>query len=166
MRKYNKIFVLILVVCVFISMMIIYDFSNNQNDYSRAIYSVILHNCTKEYIDNIKISYGKDINNPDSVVIYQNVNNIKPNEYRKVNIPTTIPSPNAQIPYNVWVSIENENGFTNYEAGYFGVETGGVALFEVIIKDDILKAKRVYPHEKKFKKIYKRHKNNQNELTW
>lgn len=136
------------------------------SSFNRAIYSVVIHNDTNETLNDITILYGKDNAEPNTVVEGGRMDHLKPNEYRKVNILTSSPSEKAIAPYNVWVEIFHNGLKQNHIAGYFGKNTGGLAYFELSIKDNELIAQRIYQHEKEYKKIFQRNKKKQLELSW
>lgn len=164
-HKYSILFILffgILLLIVFLYMNII---NLNQN-FDRAVYSVVIHNCSNETIDNIQILYGRDADEVNSVVMIGEINNLLADEYRKINISTGSPSNNAEVPYNVWVSMQQKDKIINHPAGYFGVGTGGLALFKTTNDNGVITLDRIYQHENEYKKVYKRNKENQNELSW
>ncbi len=171
MQKKHTIFIIlgltfVLTIILILSCIIYMHCSINFSlqNFNRAIYSVVIHNNTNMILDDIQVFYGSDINNKHSVVLFESISNIKPDEYRKINIPTD--SPDAQPPYNVWLCVQIADATQTYAAGYFGEDTGGLAVFKVTTDNDVLNFQRIYQHEKIYKYIYKRNKKNQQELSW
>lgn len=135
-------------------------------EFNRAVYSVVLHNDTDMVVENITISYGRNSEDPASVFEVSQIVNLNPNEYRKVNISTTSPSEQAKAPYNVWAKLVHKESIEEISAGYFGIETGGLAVINVQMENQKLVLQRVFQHERAYKKIYRRNLKNQKELVW
>lgn len=136
------------------------------SDYDRTIYSVIIHNNTKNEIDNISVVYGRSIEDKDTLFEFCRINDLKPDEYRKVNIHTNTPSEKAQVPYNVFVTFKHGDYETFSTAGYFGQGSGGISFLEFKNSENKLKLQRVYEHEWRYKKILRRHYKKQFEYCW
>lgn len=151
---------LIFSACVYV----IYNFPPYGKDYDKEVYSVVIYNQTDRVFNNISIVCGRDVKIPETVEVVGKVNDLHPKEYRKINISTSKPPQRAEIPYNVSVVLED---FGIYEAaGYFGIETGGLAMLSIVEDEDTILLNRVYKHEHLFKKVERRHNQNQNELSW
>ena len=132
-------------------------------DYNRATYSVVIHNNTELADINITISYGPDPNDKN-LVEYAQVADLKGAEYRKINIPTD--KLTTSPPYNVWVEINSSYGNEQLCVGYFGVKTGGFAVVEIGRIKNELDIKQLSESDGLYKKVYRRHRKNQEELSW
>lgn len=149
---------------LFVIAAVVYEFPPIGKNFNRSVYSVVIHNQTDMVLDSIFILCGSDIKIPETVEKVGEINGLQPKEYRKVNILTSNSPPKAHVPYNVHVVL---NEFGIYEvAGYFGIETGGLAVLSISEKDGSILLNRVYEHEHLYKKIDRRNKRNQNELSW
>ena len=152
----------IIVAVIFISIQLL----RTSNDFDRAVYSIVFHNNLDEILNGITVSYGANIEDSNSIVTAEIINGLKPNEYRKVNISTKNPSQSAKSPFNVWIEITYNGQKISCSAGHFGIETGGLAYFELYTDTNELILKQIYSHERKYKRIYQRNKRNQSELSW
>lgn len=107
---------------------------------------------------------GRDIKDPETVAVVGEINDLQPKEFRKINISTSNPPQQAAVPYNVSVVL---NEFETYEAaGYFGIETGGLAVLSILENESTISLKRIHESERLYKKINRRNNQNQNELSW
>lgn len=140
------------------------NFPIMKNNYRRDVYSVIVFNNTDTNVSNISILVGKDANDVETITEVANIEKIAPNEYRKINIDTSNPSPELKLPYNVFVKL---NGKSIIEtAGYFGIKTGGMALIYVNDSSDGAVLQRVFEHDKRYKRVYKKDLKNQELMSW
>ena len=158
----------VFVICFLFIIVLLINHLNNliiPKNYNRNIYSVIIHNTSKSEIHDIVVSYGRNVEDSDTLYQFCEIENLRSNEYKKINIDTTKPSEQAQIPYNVFVSIKSDVCKTYTTAGYFGKGTGGMAYVECNIEDKP-EFKRIYNHTRKYKKMLKRHYKNQYECCW
>ena len=134
------------------------------NDYRRDVYSVIVFNNTDDDVFNISIFVGGDSNSVESTTRIASIEKISPNEYKKVNIDTSYPSPEWQIPYNVFVKMDNKPYMDT--AGYFGIKTGGNALFYANHTSNGVILQRIFEHDRRYKSVYRKHLRNQNLMSW
>lgn len=141
-----------------------YNFSPINEDFNRAVYSVVVYNQTDQVLNNISILCGRDIKDPETVAVVGEINDLQPKEFRKINISTSNPPQQAAVPYNVSVVL---NEFEIYEAaGYFGIETGGLAVLSILENESTISLNRIHESERLYKKINRRNNQNQNELSW
>lgn len=132
------------------------------NDYRRDVYSVIIFNNTDD-VFNISIFVGGESNSVESTQI-ASIEKISPNEYKKVNIDTSAPSPEWQIPYNVFVKMDSKPYMDT--AGYFGIKTGGMALFYANHTSNGVILQRIFEHDRRYKSVYRKHLRNQDLMSW
>ena len=135
-------------------------------NYDRTIYSVVIHNSSEFEIDDILVSYGHSLEDESTLFEFCRIDELHSDEYRKINIDTTTPSEQAQVPYNVFVSVNYGEHKTFSTAGYFGEGSGGLSYLELKIDDGKPTLQRVYEHEREYKRILKRHYKNQTESSW
>lgn len=145
-------------------MWILGDFSIMKGNYRRDVYSVIVFNNTDTHISNISILVGKDANNVETITKVASIEKIAPGEYKKINIDTSNPSPELKLPYNVFVKIDDKSAVET--AGYFGINTGGMALLYVNDSSDGAVLQRVFEHDKRYKRVYKKDLKNQELMSW
>ena len=165
----NKKLIINCTVLVFITLILMswyYYINLIPTEYDRAIYSVVIHNNTNIIFDDVNILYGNSIDDINTVFHFEQLQGLEAGRYRKVNIPTKEPSKKAKLPYNVYVSVKFNGCNYNLPVGHFGIETGGLAVVELELKDNTPILKRIYQHESKYKKIMRRHYRNQFELSW
>lgn len=160
----KKIILCIVLLILSIVFVVSCTFSPINEDFNRAVYSVVVYNQTDQVLNNISILCGRDIKDLETVAVVGEINDLQPKEFRKINISTSNPPQQADVPYNVSVVL---NDFEIYEAaGYFGMETGGLAVVSIFENEGVASLKRIYEHERLYKKVEKRHNRNQNELSW
>ena len=135
-------------------------------NYDRTIYTVVIHNTSEIEFDDVLVLYGHSMENEDTLFEFCRIDKLHPDEYRKININTTTPSEQAQVPYNVFVSVKYGEHTTFSTAGYFGKGSGGLSYLELKINDGKPMLQRIYEHEREYKRILKRHYKNQFETSW
>ncbi len=134
------------------------------NDYRRDVYSIIVFNNTDDDVFNISIFVGEDSNSAESTTRIASIEKISPNEYKKVNIDTSDPPPEWQTPYNVFVKMDNRTYMDT--AGYFGIKTGGMALFYANYTGNDVILQRIFEHDRRYKSVYRKHLRNQDLMSW
>lgn len=160
----KKIIIVVVLLMSSILTFVIFTFPPISKNFNRAVYTVVVHNQTEKTLSNISIVCGRDIKTPKTVEVVGEIDDLQPKEYRKINILTSNRPKKASAPYNVNVVL---NDFNIYEvAGYFGIETGGLAVLLISENDGTISLKRIYEHEHLYKKINRRNNQNQNELSW
>ena len=152
-------FVFILIVCAF---MYIFNIVPTADGYNRATYSVVLYNETNEIQNDIKVLYGRDSRAFDSLVLHDTVNDLKPSQCIKIQIPTS--SDKVDSSNNVYISVNNDKDIVS--CGYFGVNTGGFAMVKIYKQNEATLIKRLSEKEFKYKKAYFMERRQQNKLTW
>lgn len=135
-------------------------------NYDRTIYTIVIHNTSEFEVDDILVLYGHSMEDEDSLFEFCRIDKLHSGEYRKININTTTPSEQAQVPYNVFVSVKYGEHKTFSTAGYFGQGTGGLSYLELKIDNGKPILQRIYEHERAYKKMLKRHHKNQFEKSW
>ena len=162
--KKTKIILLLAFLMILLLGATFYMFITVSKDYNWEIYSVVVQNQTDEIINNISIFCGQDIKKPNTVENVGTINDLQPKEYRKVNIPTSNRLSKASVPYNVSVVLED---FGIYEAaGYFGLETGGLAVLTISENNGVVSLNRIHEHDRLYRKISRRNNKNQSEISW
>ena len=122
------------------------------DDYEREIYSVMLLNNTNDILNNTEILYGFG----DDFKTYVVISDIKPHEYKKVNIPTNIQSPGS---YNVYIKFHDDYNMNPISVGYFGTGTGD---FEAINISGMSNEIKILPNDSRlYRKLFRWHLKNQ-----
>ncbi len=131
-------------------------------NYNRSIYSVVVYNTTDIPIDRMEVVVG------ENRLFFKSIDDIKPQEYRKVNILTEESNfiDTIEPPYNVYVR-EPNNINTEICIGYFGIRTGGVEVVNIVHNDEknIILEKENHS-SRKYIRILRLHRKNQNLLNW
>ena len=131
-------------------------------NYNRSMYSIVVNNTTDISIDSLEVFAG------ENRLFVQSIDDIKPKEYRKINIPTYESDFIDSItpPYNVYIR-ERNNINTEICVGYFGIRTGGVELVNIAYNDEkniILEQENHL--SQKYIRTLRLHRKNQNLLSW
>ena len=131
-------------------------------NYDRRIYSIVLYNTTDVAVDDLEICVG------DNRLLVQAVGNIRPKEYRKINISTHESDFIDLIhpPYNVYIR-KSESANMEFCTGYFGIGTGGVELVNIVQnnKSNIILEQENHS-SKEYIKVLKLHRTKQSLLNW
>lgn len=171
MKMSKKIFmtiIFIISILVVINLWWVYDntlFFKGKN-YDRSVYTVVIHNNTNEVIEDITVSYGRDYAESSSIYEFSQINDLKPKEFRKINIPTVSPNESASVPYNVWITVPKGNDFITRCVGYFGIKTGGFEVIMIKNENNELLLEYIPKKERIYKQLYRRDIKNQQELSW
>ncbi len=128
-------------------------------DYDRGMYSVVLYNDTDKEINEIYIYAGSN------KILVSTAYNIQKGEYRKINISTHQSDFIDSIlpPYNVYV----KSNSSEICVGYFGINTGGIELVNIIKNGSEDISLILEPHSSnRYIKVNRMDRKNQDIVSW